>query len=609
MCAINGVTDVNEALVDRMNQATKSRGPDGSRVEVASTATFGHNRLSIIDLNERSSQPMHSSDRRYSIVFNGEIYNYRELRQLLEGEHTFTTEGDTEVLLAGYQAWGLAVVDKLRGIFAFALFDHTNQELIMVRDHMGVKPLYYCEVAPGVCAFSSELKGVLAAQSTRVIDPAALAMYMAVQYVPSPHSLVSGIQKVAPGEVVRFKNGSFTRSYYWQPTVSSEAAPTPTSVYETINQSVTRQLVSDRPLGVFLSGGIDSSLILHHVASATSQPKTFSIAFEMVPGFEHEAERFNADSVLAAQTAAHYGSKHTTFTITLDDIRKTVLNTMPELDEPIANPTVMSQYLLSQWVRDEVVVALGGEGGDELFGGYPRHKITMLAHYYQKAPGVMRQLLSQLHPNLKKLNTPLGVPMHERLMLGEEATMRSVVPDLKPYSETIHALLQGRYDTFQAVEPIMRYLLVDRSTWLADEGLTKLDKASMAHGLEVRVPLLDLDIVTMMDKLSATQKFSPWQNKKIIRDTYADKMPAYIFNQPKRGWISPGAKWLRDEQIYQFAQSVFSDQYYDGLSPLIDWLQVQRLLEAHVVKESYHLYPLWHILQLQVWAKHNQITV
>lgn len=607
MCAINGITGSDERLVEAMNRVTKSRGPDGSRVLATNSFTFGHNRLSIIDLSDRSSQPMVIGDGRLTIVFNGEIYNYRELREELRSHHTFVSDGDTEVLLAGYSAWGTDVLNRLRGIFAFAIWDKEKQELFAARDHMGVKPFYYTQ-REGKLIFSSELKGVLEGMSTRKLDTEAFSFYFSIQYVPSPYTLVEGVKKLPPAYFLRFKEGRVETGRYWKPSGESDLEVRESDVYDALDTAVGRQLVSDRPLGVFLSGGIDSSIVLHHASKHSREVKTYSVAFEMVRGFEYEAEKFNADAMLARQTASHFNASHTQFDISLQDIRDAIRDVFAQMDEPVANPTSISQYLLSKWVRDDIVVALGGDGGDELFGGYPRHQIALAAYYMQKLPKVAQTLIATLHSRAGKLSTPMGTPLHKQLMFLKRDKTEGVL-SIPIDEEAQTHFFETLYAEYRGEHPVTAFMKVDRFTWLADEGLLRLDKASMAHGLEVRVPMLDLDVVELSDKIPVTKKFSPFTSKKILRRVYREHLPANIFTQPKRGWISPGAKWLRDPEILTFAKHVLSTEYYDGLKSIIDFPSAQRMLDNHVHRRGYHLLPLWNLIQLQVWARVYKVRV
>ncbi|MCF7815438.1 MAG: asparagine synthase (glutamine-hydrolyzing) [Candidatus Pacebacteria bacterium] len=617
MCAINGVTKNDEARVVLMNKKTNHRGPDGSSVFVDSKITLGHNRLAIIDVSDASAQPMKSNDGRYVIVYNGELYNFKELREELVSRYEFKTQGDTEVLLAAYIVWGEEMFTKLRGIFALAIWDTKTEELLLARDHMGVKPLYY-HFENGILSFSSEINGLIDTQ-TKELDQDALALYMEFGYVPSSASLTKNIKKLSPGHCILYKNERFDEHAFYDPicnigipALSANPNMDPQqSLVCIIDTAVQRQLVSDRPVGMFLSGGIDSSVVLHHASKYTPHMRTFSVDFEMVTGAESEGGKFNTDAALAAKTAQIYGAQHKTFTLTIEDVRNNLVLAIESLDEPVANPTAISQYLLSKWVRDEgVVVALGGDGGDELFGGYTRHRMSMAAYYFQKIPALFRAPISHLNSRVGKLNTELGFPMHMMLMANKVVQNKDIfLQDFSPYIKA-EAFFTSAYarvpqDTYHPVDTFMR---IDRETWLPDESLARSDRSSMAHGLELRVPLLDLDVVTYADTISVYKKTDPFTGKKILRNAYSTHLPEYLYNQPKRGWISPGAKWFRDPVIMSLAKEILSPTYYDGLN-LFNWPVVETMLLDHIEKRGYYLYPLWNILVLQIWARKNRISM
>ncbi len=614
MCAINGITKNDAGGVAFMNERTAHRGPDGSRVWEGDGITLGHNRLAIIDLSDRALQPMESTDGRYVIVFNGEIYNYQELRVELQDAYNFKTESDTEVLMAAYARFGEAVLSKLRGIFAFGIWDKKERSLVLARDHMGVKPLYY-RFSNGVLSFSSELCGLMNAKP--VLSSHAFALYTEFQYAPSDETLVCGINKLRPGHLIRYVNGEMKEAAYYDPILGigiperkekSQGINVNKELVDTIDTAVKRQLVSDRPVGMFLSGGIDSSIVLHHASKYTPHMRTFSVDFEMVHGAEGESTKFNTDAALAVQTAHQYGAKHTTYTLTINDIRSNLETAIQALDEPVANPTAISQYLLSKFVRNEgVVVALGGDGGDELFGGYTRHRMAMAAYQYQKLPEILRIGIGKLSTKSQKLNTPLLAPMHRMLMADKVALAHNIfTKDLK-LEETARSFLTSAYARAKNdVHPVDTFMKVDRETWLPDESLARSDRSSMAHGLELRVPLLDLDVVAYADTLSVYTKTDPFTGKKVLRNAYRELLPEYLFNQPKRGWISPGAKWLRDPEILRFVEDVLSPQYYDGIK-LFNWPVIQALLHDHVERRGYYLYPLWNIIVAQIWARKNGV--
>lgn len=610
MCAINGITKNDEVRVRLMNERTQHRGPDGSSMYADGNITLGHNRLAIIDTTDASAQPMKSTDGRYVIVYNGELYNFKELRSELNEHYAFKTVGDTEVLLASYIVWGEKMFSKLRGIFAFGIWDTKTEELILARDHMGVKPLYYC-FRDGVLSFSSEIPALLVREN-ETLDRTSVGFYLAMEYVPWPKTLVNDVHKLQPGSMLTFKNGVYTCRSYIEEDTAQKLSPA-TDIYTTIDEAVHRQLVSDRPIGAYLSGGFDSSIVVHHMAKHSPHVRTYSVDFEAVKGEEGDSLKFNIDAEIATKTAQFYGTQHKKFTIGIQDVRDVLETAIASASEPVANATAITQYLLSDFVRkDGVVVVLGGDGGDELFAGYTRHRLAMGAYLYQQLPGTLQRLGGMLHPRIGKLSTPFFTPLHMALMVKDEkkinaflASPLSINANVTSYFDALYAQIPDK----EKRHPLDVFMEVDRATWLADECFVRSDSASMAHGLELRVPFVDLDVVECANAISIWKKVLPQQGKRVLRDAYKAHLPSYLYDQPKRGWLSPSAKWFRDPVIHDFAQHVYSSSYYDGLDGLFDWGKVQELFNAHVEKRGYHLYPLWNILVLQIWARAHHLYI
>lgn len=611
MCAINGVTTKDSTLVAKMNETTKHRGPDGSSIYVHEHITLGHNRLAIIDVSDASTQPMVSTDGRYVIVFNGEIYNYRELRDELQTSYNFRTTGDTEVLLAAYSVWGESMFAKLRGMYAFCIWDHERKELLLARDEMGIKPLYY-SIEGTRLAFSSELPALFHANRDLRFDREAVDFYLSMEYVPGPRTLVAGIQKMRPGELLRFRDGVVTtKSFLSRPTLQKEVHRHDVDLYTTLDQAVHRQLVSDRPIGAYLSGGFDSSIVVHHMSAHCARVKTYSVDFEPVLGEEKDSDKFNSDARLAEQTAAFYGTEHTTVRITLSDVEKSIATASRKANEPIANSTAITQYLLSDFVRsDGTIVVLGGDGGDELFGGYTRHRAAMAAYMYQKLPQYIQALGASLHPRVAKLRTPFGPAFHKAVLIKDQKKIHPFLNVPREINTTTIKYFEELYaqEKWRGMHPLDVFMHIDRYTWLPDECFIRSDFASMAHGIELRVPFVDTDVVAYADTLSIWKKTLPHEGKRIIRETYKKHLPTHLYGQPKRGWLSPAAKWFRDPNIGAFAREVYSSGYYNGLDGLCNWGHIQKLLQDHVDKKAYYLYPLWNILVLQIWAREHKIT-
>jgi len=609
MCAINGILGVNTQALEIMLEETKHRGPDAVGRFYGAGIALGHNRLSILDPSDRSNQPFLSTDRRYVLVFNGEIYNYRELRKELP-KYNFLTDSDTEVLLALLIHKGEAALDLLRGIFSFALWDTEKRQILLARDQMGVKPLYYV-LNNGTLYFSSELSALVSGTGLRKMHSNSLTSYLFLNYTLAPETLVEGIKKLRPGHLIRYSEGQLVleQQRYWHCSDSHIHTPSHENIRETIDRVVTRQLISDRPVGITLSGGLDSSIVLHHACRQLPELQTFSSAFETTTQI---GQKYNEDAELAKRTALHYGVDHTIFTIPTQEVRDNLDIILGQQSDPIANPTGVTRYLLYKRIRESgIVVVLGGDGGDELFGGYSRYQRLLAAQIFQKMPTYFRSKLAIVSRHAADLNLAFGAAMHLRLMAHPSKDVFRMLRNKNIVQRSdLESSFNEIYENIgEIADPVAKFMLVDRETWLAEESLLQTDINSMRHALEARVPLLDTTLVQLADSIQTYKRVSLRTSKKILRDVYKSHLPAFLFDQPKRGWQSPGAKWLRDPVIEKYAREVLSPHYYGGLNEVIDWDVVQTMYNEHLDGKVYYLYPLWNMLQIQVWARKNKIIL
>ncbi len=613
MCSINGFTWTDDILIKKMNIATAHRGPDGTGYFVASGISLGHNRLSIIDLSEAGAQPMKSRDGRFVITFNGEIYNYKELRAELS-DYPFKGGSDTEVILASFEKWGEEAFSRFQGIFAFALWDEAEKTLRLVRDMVGVKPLYYY-LHGSRLMFASEIKAILENPDVpRRIEPLALDCYLRANYVPAPLTMFAGIKKLLPGELLRYKDGKVELARFRvSATPVLSKAPRHILAKELLNkvhESVQAQLVSDRPVGLYLSGGVDSSAVLESMAEAQGKVETFSVGFDLREG--EQEEKFNADFLLARETAKHFGATHHEVRISPEEIVPLFDEAVVHLDEPISNATVIPMMKLARFAKTRVAVVLGGDGGDELFGGYERYRLSLLSSYYRTLPKLMRSGLDSLVPSLGKLNTPSGIERFARFHFLKEEKLR---PLLKPqiyHKDRAEAFFAERFFNAQregqGSDAETEFMRADRESWLPDESLMRSDKTAMSAGLEYRVPLLHLPLVDFADTIPRKDKVSLVRTKIILKEAFRGKLPDELLNQPKRGWFSPGAKWLRYPEMANMAREILSPHYAPATRELFNWDEVQARLEAHL-SGAYYLTELWAILSLQVWAKKYKVTL
>lgn len=602
MCAINGCIGTDEPLVGKMNAVTAHRGPDGSQVFSNEFVTLGFNRLAIIDLSERAMQPMHDEEGRYTIVFNGEIYNFKELKKELT-EYPFKSESDTEVILAAYSRWGDAAFSRLNGMFALAIWDSKEKRLVLARDSAGIKPLYYFH-DEGRLIFSSEIKAILEAGIPRVLDREAFGHYMRLLYVPAPMTMFKGISKLLPGHTLVFMGDKTVTQPFkgmWPSTerpLSYEASVQ--AVKEGMESAVARQLVSDRPVGVYLSGGIDSSVILASASKVHPKIDTFSVGFDL--GADEEVEKFNADALLAKKTAEHFGSTHHEFFLSSND----ALNLFPEmirhLDEPVANATALAQLYLARQAKPTSTVVLTGDGGDELFGGYERYRMSLIAERYGAfVPDFIAEAFSKLrYAHLS------GVDRFAQLMFQKDTELLRVLSISTVLPDT-HALFAPDFlETGGIVRQLMR---TDEKHWLIDEALMRSDKMSMAGSVEARVPFLDLEIRSLAYALPEEYMVTPFATKKVLKDAFRNVLPQEVQNAPKRGWFSPGAKWLRHPNFVAYADAVFTPEYAPGVTSLFNFKSLRELWTEHREKRGYHYTTLYATLAFLEWAREYKITL
>jgi asparagine synthase (glutamine-hydrolysing) len=610
MCGINGFTFNDPVLLRRMHSCTRHRGPDDEGFFEAEGISLAHNRLSIIDLSPGGHQPMTTPDGRYTIVFNGEIYKYRELRKELESKgERFVSQSDTEVLLHAFAREGLNGLTKLNGIFAFAVWDRDTRALTLVRDQVGVKPLYYHWDGTR-CIFSSEIKSILEHDVSREIDLDALNIYFRLLYVPSPRTMFASVKKLPPGHAIVVKDGKLTLTRWWE---LKEGKSVPTyreaveGVRERVRAAVKRQLVSDRPLGVFLSGGVDSTSVLGVMRECTQGTiKTFSVGYEAT----EQAERYNADARLAAETAKHFGTEHHAFTMSAADAMDHLSDIAWHMDEPISNHVQSSTFLLAKYAKPTITVALGGDGGDELFGGYPRYWWSSFIDRIQSLPLPVRSRAFQWaisalfsgNENLKKLTVPPGLERHLSFVMQKDEMVTSFLRPEINRPDVVRKALAPVFAS-QWNDETNRLMATDVQTWLPDESLMRSDKLTMASGLEERVPLLDSDLVSYASRIPSKFKLgSRQQGKRVFIDAMRTYLPSHVLEQEKRAWMSPAAKWIRGP-LLPFVREVLSPSYNPGTSAYLDFDALNRILEGHLDKSAYALNTIWSALTFQLWYR------
>lgn len=610
MCGIAGFIDIDQGerdpalLIDRMCRVMRHRGPDEQGVWSSGHVALGMRRLAIID-RSHGQQPLFNEDGSILVVFNGEIYNYQELKQGLQGRgHHFQTSSDTEVLVHAYEEYGEACVTHLRGMFAFALWDARRERLLLARDRFGKKPLQYYWDGHRFL-FGSEIKSLLAAGVPRQINPLALDDYLAFGYVPAPLTLFEGVLKVPAAHTLSFEKQKITLQRYWDlsftPTCQDDEKAASERVRELLRDAVAVRLMSEVPLGAFLSGGVDSSLVVGLMSQMMPQPvKTFSI------GFEEEA--FN-ELPYGRQVAQLFGTEHHEFLV-----RPDLISVLPQLawayDEPFSDPSLLPTYYVSKLARDHVTVALTGDGGDEIFGGYTRYQREQTI---ARLPAAVRTALAAASRVL-----PEGVRGQKRLrgLAGDLAT-RYVQTHMLFLPETRHHLyadayfsalaqhspLEERRQLFQAVQHLdvtTQLQYVDVQTYLTDDILVKVDKASMLNSLETRAPLLDQHLVEYVASLQPSVRLRNGQLKYLLKQAVADLLPAEILSRRKQGFGVPLKYWLRtDLADYAQAQLTSSKAVQRGI---FQAKYIQQLLQQHAqARYLDHSRAIWALLCLETW--------
>jgi len=458
--------------------------------------------------------------------------------------------------------------------------------------------------------FSSEIKGILEHDIPRKINKEAFAHYFRLLYTPEPLTMFENIYKFPPAHSAIFKGGKLDMKCYLDPEAKEEKLSLKDAIKKTkaqIEKAVKRQLVSDKPVGVYLSGGIDSSILLHNMSKLHKNIDTFSVGFELKDG--EESDKFNADFLLARKTAKHYGTKHHEVLVSPDEVIELFEKSVWHFDEPISNPTALSRLKISGIAKENVDVVLSGDGGDELFGGYERYRLSHAADIWQKyVPGSIRSLLMFIEP-LRKLNTPSGVDRYKLFMFQKDNILKEVLKSEYINNKTYQYFKEKYFANDTGTSFTNSFMKADRRSWLVDESLTLSDKMSMANGIEQRVPLLDREIVELCHTFPDNYKVGLFQTKILLREAFKSELPKYLFNQPKRGWFSPSAKWLRYPHIHEFAKNVLSPDYYEGTTDIFDWDNIENILADHNKKNRYNLTILWALITFQLWAKRFSVSV
>ncbi len=639
MCGITGIYAFNELgkfhLINltAATDALASRGPDFGRSDIIGRVGLGHRRLSVIDTSADGHQPMQDPSGRYTITFNGEIYNYQALRQRLQQQGvSFRSATDTEVLLQLYMHEGAACLQQLNGFFAFAIYDEQKDVLFVARDRIGIKPLVYYHDEDKVL-FASEIKSLLAYGIEKQIDYTSLQQYLQFNYVPAPHTMLQGVKKLMPGQYLEVSKPREERvrfyTYYQIPfdeKSANFAEDHPARLnYEQQQQqlatlledSVQQRLVADVPLGAFLSGGIDSSVIATLASRHVKHLSTFSVGYRDEPFYD--------ETRYARKVADKLGTNHTVFSLTNHDLYEHLHQLLDYVDEPFADSSALPVYILSKETRQRVTVALSGDGADELFSGYNKHQAAWRT----------------MHPGWAEQGVRALLPLWQRLPQSRSGRLSNKVRQLQRFAEGAQLTAQERYlrwATFMTShkagallsesareqvsvadyeartgqllrnisnegESISQWLYTDTQVVLPNDMLTKVDWMSMAHGLEVRVPFLDHRVVEYAFQLPEEAKINKRMKKRIVQDTFRSVLPKSLYRRPKKGFEVPLLGWFRSELQSTITQDLLEDQFITAQG-IFDLSGIQRLKQQLFSSNPGDVHATtWALIVFQWWWK------
>lgn len=619
MCGINGFNFNDHGLIEKMVQTTRHRGPDGSGFYVDDDISLGHNLLAITNTPAEGRQPFFSPDKNYVLVYNGEIYNYKELKTELESKGCrFSTQGDTEVLLYGLMEEGIDFMEKLDGMFAFAFLDKKAEKLYLARDRMGIKPIYYY-FKNGKLIFSSEQKGIFVHSIDRKLNLEALNIFFTLGYVPGPKTLISGINKVCPGQILTFdlKNKTLDEKWFGHKERFEDIVEFSADyLKELVGKSVSAHTMGLRPFGLYLSGGLDSTVILHELVNhGVDTVKTYTTRFDT------DDESFNEDAEMASRLSNDYKIEHHELLINEDDFINATEKVFETIEEPRYNPSIAAYWLLAKYASKDIVVVLNGSGGDELFFGYPKYfESRKISDRYKKYPGLLINLWYNFS-FLRKKRIKFGHFLKLDQSLDRWAYLNKInfvlddnllrfplnldLYDLKKYLASIKNQIIS--DSLEDTENSIAEL--DRLFWLSDEEFLRTDKITMNFGMEGRFPLLAKEIVRYANSIPSDKKLAEGRSKSLIRQAYKNYLPDYIINKKKSGWRAPVVKWMHSK-FGRMVKEVLSNHYYPPTSHLFDLNLVRKNYIDSIPKfTTTNIKKFMPIFAFQVWAEKFKIRL
>ena len=617
MCGIAGILSLDPKRaaspeqLERMLVSIFHRGPDEAGRLLDRELAMGMRRLSIIDLAD-GQQPIFDESGRYGVVFNGEIYNYRELRNELRSRgHKLKTHSDTEVIVHLYEEFGEKCLEHLRGMFGLAVWDNVRRELFIARDRLGIKPLYYTECG-GDFVFGSEIKSILEHPTMKAsMDLTALSMYLSLKYVPAPLTLFAGIQSLPPGYCMKIANGRVETKRYWDLSFAKPERILSEHEYadqllELLRDTIKLHLRSDVPFGAFLSGGVDSSTIVALMSEQLNAPvKTFSVGFGG-KGIQDELP-------YAQQVADKFGCEHHTLKITSDDFLRYAEQVLWHLDQPIADQAIVATHMVAKLARQHVKMVLTGEGGDELFAGYARYSGERYSNWFSRLPASAARILrtaSSILPGLRRSKIAMGaLTIRDEAtrfanwfpMFGDDAKRQLLDGQTESMRTGAASVFSDHLANCDARSPLDRMLYTDSKLWLPDYLLLRGDKLTMANSLEARVPLLDHKLVEFAAQLPASMKLRGSQRKYLLKQVARRLLPAEIIDRKKQGFPIPIERWLRKE-ARPMMQDLLSTETLKRRG-LFNVSFVEKMIREHVAGYADHSTKLWGLMSVEMWTR------
>ncbi|MEK4230033.1 asparagine synthase (glutamine-hydrolyzing) [Solibacillus sp. FSL H8-0538] len=594
----------HEEVIQQMMNTIIHRGPDSGGVHTDHHITLGFRRLSIIDLNEHANQPLYSEDGQIVLVFNGEIYNYQTLKaDLIAKGHQFKTESDSEVLIYGYVEYGFEFVQKLKGMFAFCIWDQQKDLVFIARDGFGIKPLYYTDhTTDGSFLFGSEIKSFLPYPAfMKELNKDALRPYLTFQYSAMNETFFKGVYKLPPAHYMVIQNGERKITKYWDKKYHATEASMEHYVQEiqqVLEESVAAHKISDVKVGAFLSGGIDSS----YITSLLRPTKSFSVGFE-----EHEA-MFN-ETHLAKDLSDQLGVQNERKYLTAEQCFEALSDIQWHMDEPQSNPSSVPLYFLSELASKDVTVVLSGEGADEIFGGYEWYQPSSKMKTYEQLPSSLRQGIRKQAEKLPKNKYTQflvkgGQTVEERFIgeavVWDEQDALQVLTSEYQAGPSVKTITKAIYDEVPGEDDVTKMQYLDLHLWLPGDILLKADKMSMAHSIELRVPFLDKDVMEVAKNIPSQYRVNEHNTKHVLREAAHKELPAEWAQRPKLGFPVPIRHWLREENYYLQVKEMFQA---DFAAEFFDCKKLIGYLEEHYDKKANHARYIWTVYVFLVWYK------